>query len=175
MTARTRAVAKAGGNGFMSVSATHAAVRLAQGAGRLIRATEDKGVVADPGHRLANARYGSFLRAALPPFWSTTDRATGGIRGDLGSVWRQANPPVGVEGAHHRDDLTHDGGLVAEDRLVLGVLRQQPRVAVALPERLHRRLVVQERGHDVTVLGLCCRRTTTQSPSQIAASIIESP
>ncbi|NOJ61259.1 ATP-dependent DNA helicase [Arthrobacter sp. 260] len=76
MTARTRAVAKAGGNGFMSVSATHAAVRLAQGAGRLIRATEDKGVVAILDSRLANARYGSFLRAALPPFWSTTDRAT---------------------------------------------------------------------------------------------------
>ncbi|MDK1328852.1 ATP-dependent DNA helicase [Arthrobacter sp. zg-Y1143] len=74
MTARTRAVAKAGGNGFMSVSATHAAVRLAQGAGRLIRASGDKGVVAVLDSRLATARYGSFLRAALPPFWSTTDR-----------------------------------------------------------------------------------------------------
>lgn len=31
MTARSRAVAQAGGNGFMSVSATHAAIRLAQG------------------------------------------------------------------------------------------------------------------------------------------------
>lgn len=76
MTARTRAVAKAGGNGFMSVSATHAAVRLAQGAGRLIRASEDRGVVAVLDSRLANARYGLFLRAALPPFWSTTDRRT---------------------------------------------------------------------------------------------------
>ena len=76
MTARTRAVARAGGNGFMSVSATHAAVRLAQGAGRLIRASGDRGVVAVLDSRLANARYGSFLRAALPPFWQTTDRAT---------------------------------------------------------------------------------------------------
>ncbi|MCQ2001957.1 ATP-dependent DNA helicase [Arthrobacter zhaoxinii] len=75
MTARTRAVAKAGGNGFMSVSATHAAVRLAQGAGRLIRASGDRGVVAILDSRLATARYGSFLRAALPPFWSTTDRS----------------------------------------------------------------------------------------------------
>lgn len=25
--------------------------------------------------RLATARYGGFLRAALPPFWSTTDRS----------------------------------------------------------------------------------------------------
>lgn len=76
MTARTRAVAKAGGNGFMSIAATHAAVRLAQGAGRLIRTGEDRGVVAVLDSRLATARYGGFLRAALPPFWSTTDRAT---------------------------------------------------------------------------------------------------
>ncbi|MCC9193918.1 ATP-dependent DNA helicase [Arthrobacter sp. zg-Y916] len=74
MTARTRAVAKAGGNGFMTVSATHAAVRLAQGAGRLIRAAGDRGMVAVLDSRLATARYGGFLRAALPPFWSTTDR-----------------------------------------------------------------------------------------------------
>lgn len=76
MTARTRAVAKAGGNGFISVSATHAAVRLAQGAGRLIRAQDDKGMVAILDSRLATAGYGGFLRAALPPFWPTTDRAT---------------------------------------------------------------------------------------------------
>ncbi|GAB3538798.1 ATP-dependent DNA helicase [Arthrobacter tecti] len=76
MTARTRAVAQAGGNGFMSVSATHAAVRLAQGAGRLIRSGDDRGMVAILDSRLASARYGGFLRAALPPFWPTTDRAT---------------------------------------------------------------------------------------------------
>jgi ATP-dependent DNA helicase DinG len=76
MTARTRAVARNGGNGFMSVSATHAAVRLAQGAGRLIRSAGDRGVVAVLDSRLATARYGGFLRAALPPFWATTDRST---------------------------------------------------------------------------------------------------
>ena len=75
MTARSRAVAKAGGNGFMSVSATHAAIRLAQGAGRLIRSTGDKGVVAVLDSRLSTERYGNFLRAALPPFWPTTDPA----------------------------------------------------------------------------------------------------
>ncbi|MET1156481.1 helicase C-terminal domain-containing protein [Arthrobacter sp.] len=75
-TARTRSVAQAGGNGFMTVSATHAAVRLAQGAGRLIRAANDKGVVAVLDSRLATARYGTFLRSALPPFWSTKDGAT---------------------------------------------------------------------------------------------------
>ena len=75
MTARSRAVAQAGGNGFMSVSATHAAIRLAQGAGRLIRSTSDKGVVAVLDSRLSTERYGGFLRAALPPFWPTTDPA----------------------------------------------------------------------------------------------------
>jgi ATP-dependent DNA helicase DinG len=73
--ARQRAVAQAGGNGFMSVAATHAALRLAQGVGRLIRTGEDRGVVAVLDPRLATARYGQFLRASLPPFWETTDRA----------------------------------------------------------------------------------------------------
>ena len=74
-TARSRAAERAGGNGFMSVSATHAAVRLAQGAGRLIRAGGDRGVVAILDSRIATARYGGFLRASLPPLWTTADRS----------------------------------------------------------------------------------------------------
>ena len=57
----------------MAVSATHAALLLAQGAGRLIRTTTDRGVVAILDPRLVTARYGSFLRASLPPMWMTTD------------------------------------------------------------------------------------------------------
>jgi ATP-dependent DNA helicase DinG len=72
--ARSLAVAQAGGNGFMAVSATYAAVRLAQGAGRLIRSAEDRGVVAVLDSRLATARYGGFLRSTLPPLWPTADR-----------------------------------------------------------------------------------------------------
>jgi ATP-dependent DNA helicase DinG len=72
--ARQQAVARRGGNGFMAVAATHAALRLAQGVGRLIRSAEDRGVVAVLDSRLATARYGSFLRASLPPFWATSDR-----------------------------------------------------------------------------------------------------
>ncbi|MFI5085110.1 MAG: ATP-dependent DNA helicase [Actinomycetales bacterium] len=86
--ARTRAVAKSGGNGFMTISATHAALRLAQGAGRLIRSSQDRGVVAVLDSRLANARYGGFLRAALPPFWATTDRSV-----VLNALARLAGPP----------------------------------------------------------------------------------
>jgi ATP-dependent DNA helicase DinG len=73
--ARQRHVAAKGGNGFMAVAATHAALLLAQGAGRLLRSTADRGVVAVLDPRLVTARYGSFLRDSLPPFWTTTDRA----------------------------------------------------------------------------------------------------
>ncbi|MBF4161682.1 ATP-dependent DNA helicase [Nocardioides acrostichi] len=75
MSARQRAADKAGGNGFMQVAATHAALLLAQGAGRLIRTTTDRGVVAVLDPRLATARYGGFLKNSLPPMWTTTDPA----------------------------------------------------------------------------------------------------
>ncbi|KQX63633.1 ATP-dependent helicase [Angustibacter sp. Root456] len=75
MSARSQAVADAGGNGFMAVAATYAALRMAQGAGRLVRSSDDRGVVAVLDPRLATARYGSFLRASLPPFWPTADKA----------------------------------------------------------------------------------------------------
>ena len=75
MSARQRAADRAGGNGFMAVAATHAALLLAQGAGRLIRTTEDRGVVAILDPRLVTARYGGFLRASLPPMWPTTERS----------------------------------------------------------------------------------------------------
>lgn len=71
--ARQEAVARNGGNGFMAVAATHAALLLAQGAGRLIRAAGDRGAVAILDSRLATARYASYLRASLPPFWPTDD------------------------------------------------------------------------------------------------------
>jgi ATP-dependent DNA helicase DinG len=73
LTARQRAVAARGGNGFMAVAASHAALLLAQGAGRLLRRVDDRGVVAVLDSRMATARYGSYLRASLPPFWATTD------------------------------------------------------------------------------------------------------
>ncbi|WP_010541947.1 ATP-dependent DNA helicase [Dietzia alimentaria] len=74
LSARQRAVAARGGNGFLSVAGNHAALLLAQGVGRLLRRTEDRGVVAVLDSRLVTARYGGYLRASLPPFWQTTDR-----------------------------------------------------------------------------------------------------
>ena len=71
--ARAAAVDASGGSGFAAVSVPIAAVRLAQGVGRLIRSTGDKGVVAVLDSRLETARgYGAFLRRSLPPFWYTT-------------------------------------------------------------------------------------------------------
>jgi len=73
--ARARYVESHGGNGFMLVSATQAALRLAQGSGRLIRSMDDRGVVAVLDSRLATARYGDFIKASLPPMWQTTNKA----------------------------------------------------------------------------------------------------
>ena len=72
--ARSEAVAAGGGNGFMSVSAAHAALLLAQGAGRLIRRSEDRGVVAVLDPRLRTSRYGAFLARSMPGLWPTRDR-----------------------------------------------------------------------------------------------------
>ncbi|MET7761275.1 ATP-dependent DNA helicase [Streptomyces sp. NPDC005393] len=74
MSARQKAVEEAGGNGFMAVAATHAALLMAQGAGRLVRASGDRGIVAVLDPRVERARYGSFLRKSMPDFWYTTDR-----------------------------------------------------------------------------------------------------
>ena len=75
LSARQRAVAARGGNGFMAVAASHAALLLAQGAGRLLRRVTDRGVVAVLDSRMVTAGYGGYLRASLPPFWQTTDAA----------------------------------------------------------------------------------------------------
>ncbi|GAB3285391.1 ATP-dependent DNA helicase [Parasphingorhabdus pacifica] len=79
--ARQKAVAAHGGNGFLTVAGTHAALLLAQGSGRLLRSTDDRGVIAVLDPRLSTARYGGFLRASLPPFWTTHDPQV--VRGAL--------------------------------------------------------------------------------------------
>ncbi|TWP37589.1 ATP-dependent DNA helicase [Leekyejoonella antrihumi] len=93
--ARSQAIAKMGGNGFMAVSATHAALRLSQGAGRLIRRSSDRGVVAFLDSRMISARYAGFLQRSLPPFWPTTDR--GLVLQALKRLHETADPVVPVE------------------------------------------------------------------------------
>jgi ATP-dependent DNA helicase DinG len=98
MAARQRAVDARGGSGFMVVAASHAALRLAQGAGRLVRSMADRGVVAVLDPRLATARYGSFLRASLPPFWPTSDPAV--VRAALRRIDTDRPTPVVARGSH---------------------------------------------------------------------------
>nr|WP_240393925.1 ATP-dependent DNA helicase [Corynebacterium lactis] len=76
LSARADAAKAAGRNGFMEVSATHAALLMAQGAGRLLRSVDDRGVVAVLDSRLATARYGTWIAASMPDFWRTTDLKT---------------------------------------------------------------------------------------------------
>jgi ATP-dependent DNA helicase DinG len=90
MSARQRAADRAGRNGFMTVSATHAALLMAQGAGRLIRTSTDKGVVAVLDPRLEGTSYARFIQASLPPMWRTTDRAV--VVGALRRLSARAGP-----------------------------------------------------------------------------------
>lgn len=73
VSARQAAIDARGGSGWMQVSLPQAAVTLAQGVGRLIRTDDDRGVVAVLDSRLANRRYGNYLRRSLPPFSFMTD------------------------------------------------------------------------------------------------------
>ncbi len=67
--ARLAAAAEAGRNGFLEVTLPPAAVLLAQGAGRLVRSTTDRGVVVVLDPRLETAGYASVLLSSLPPFY----------------------------------------------------------------------------------------------------------
>lgn len=74
LAARSALADSAGGSGFMSVSVPRAALLLAQGAGRLIRSIDDRGVVAIMDSRIVTKRYGSVLLNSMPPLWRTNDK-----------------------------------------------------------------------------------------------------
>lgn len=65
--ARREAAEAAGLSSFQSVDLPRATVLLAQGAGRLIRTTEDRGLVALLDSRLMKRRYGRHILRSLPP------------------------------------------------------------------------------------------------------------
>ena len=67
--ARLAAAADAGRNGFLEVTLPPAAVLLAQGAGRLVRSTSDRGIVVVLDPRLETAGYSRTLLDTLPPFY----------------------------------------------------------------------------------------------------------
>jgi len=65
---------RCGGDAFRLGDLPRGATRLAQGAGRLIRRGDDRGVVAVLDSRMARARYRWALVDALPPFDRTAER-----------------------------------------------------------------------------------------------------
>jgi len=68
MRARIAALETRGESSFMSLMLPMAAIRLRQGAGRLIRASGDRGVLVLLDEKLLRAGYGKTLLASLPPF-----------------------------------------------------------------------------------------------------------
>ncbi len=71
--ARCDAADAAGSSGFSQISLAHAALHLAQGAGRLIRTRTDRGIIAVLDPRLLAKPYGKTLLASLPAMRRTSD------------------------------------------------------------------------------------------------------
>ena len=71
LTARIERINAAGGNAFMDYQLPHAVILLKQGAGRLIRDENDRGVlmICDP--RLISKPYGRRVWQSLPPMRRT--------------------------------------------------------------------------------------------------------
>ena len=92
----------AGPSGFRSVTLPPAAVLLAQGAGRLVRAAGDRGVVAVLDPRLATASYAPVLLRTLPDFYRARSRQA--VLASLRAIDASAPPvlPVGPPPAQRR-------------------------------------------------------------------------
>jgi ATP-dependent DNA helicase DinG len=65
--ARVEALERHGGNAFWDFMLPHAALRLKQGFGRLVRSRDDRGAVVLLDDRILRKRYGRYLRDSLPP------------------------------------------------------------------------------------------------------------
>ncbi|MEN8179731.1 MAG: ATP-dependent DNA helicase [Pseudomonadota bacterium] len=71
--ARIDALRRQGGNPFMTFQLPQAAIALKQGAGRLIRDEQDRGVLVICDPRLLNKPYGKVFIRSLPPMTKTQD------------------------------------------------------------------------------------------------------
>lgn len=71
--ARSIDAERRGLSGFRTVSLTRAALLMAQGAGRLLRSTQDRGVLAILDRRLLTKSYGAFILESMPKMWPTRD------------------------------------------------------------------------------------------------------
>ncbi len=75
LAARIAAINAAGGNAFMHYQVPHAAITLKQGAGRLIRDENDRGVLMIGDNRLVEKGYGRRIWQSLPPMKRTRSEA----------------------------------------------------------------------------------------------------
>ncbi|MCW2680480.1 MAG: putative ATP-dependent helicase, partial [Frankiales bacterium] len=103
--ARLAAASDAGRNGFLEVTLPPAAVLLAQGAGRLIRSTGDRGVVAVLDPRLETAGYARVLLDSLPGFYRA--RSKQAVLASLRAIDADAAPlvPAGPRSSERRRAL----------------------------------------------------------------------
>ncbi len=74
MVARSNQLRQHGGNPFMELFLPQAVIALKQGAGRLIRDVNDRGVLVICDRRLKSKGYGSVFLESLPPMQQTPDR-----------------------------------------------------------------------------------------------------
>jgi len=74
MVARSNLLRQHGGNPFMDLFVPQAVITLKQGAGRLIRDVNDRGVLVICDRRLKTKGYGSIFLESLPPMCQTMDR-----------------------------------------------------------------------------------------------------
>ena len=66
LTSFLEAIEKKGGNAFMELSVPEAVIKFRQGIGRLIRKSDDKGVVVVLDRRIYEKRYGSIFTSSMP-------------------------------------------------------------------------------------------------------------
>lgn len=75
LAARIDAINQSGGNAFMHYQVPYAAIKLKQGAGRLIRDEHDRGVLMIGDSRLVDKPYGKRIWQSLPPMKRTREEA----------------------------------------------------------------------------------------------------
>ena len=90
--ARLDATREAGGNPFASYQLPQAVIALKQGAGRLIRGVDDRGVLVLCDPRLHSRSYGRVFLDSLPPMTRTRDL------GDVEAFFEQSVEPAGRGG-----------------------------------------------------------------------------
>lgn len=95
--ARLEAVGREGGNPFQDFMLPHAALRLKQGFGRLIRSRGDRGAVVLLDRRVMEKGYGRYLLDSLPPAPIRVG-SWGELRGEVGRFYAASEEGSQVEG-----------------------------------------------------------------------------